>query len=391
MTMHYPIAIIGGGLGGLTAARVLHANGINSVVFELEPNRGARVQGGMLDIHDYNGQKAIHAAGLWEPFTKIIHPGGESARVLDHTGAVQTEEPDDGTLSRPEVDRGDLRTLLLDSLPEDTIRWGHMVAAVRPVEGTVGRHEVEFANGEKITTDLLIGADGAWSKVRPVVTVEAPFYVGISFIEADLFNGAVDHPAEAAAMGPGMLFAFKDDTGMLGHLETDGTLHVYLGVRVDESWADSIDFGNTDAAKRAVLALIEGWDKGLRGLIGNADTPLIPRRIDALPVGINWARSPGVMLLGDAAHLMSPFAGEGANLAMYDGSELALAIAAHPGDTEAALAAYEAALFPRSQAAAAESAKMLEMLFQPGSPKQLVEFFHSMRPGSLETDAPEAH
>lgn len=80
-------------------------------------------------------------------------------------------------------------------------------------------------------------------------------------------------------------------------------------------------------------------------------------------------------LLGDAAHLMSPFTGEGANLAMFDGAELGLAIAAHPGDTEAALTAYEEALFPRSEASATESADNLDHMFGEHGLEYMIEFF----------------
>jgi 2-polyprenyl-6-methoxyphenol hydroxylase-like FAD-dependent oxidoreductase len=378
MTTHHPIAIVGGGLGGLITARVLHVHGIESAVFDLEADRHARVQGGMLDIHDHNGQKAVLAADLWDEFAAAIHRGGESMRILDHTGAVLREEHDQGQLERPEVDRGQLRDLLIDSLPEGTIRWNHKAVAIRQVEGAAGRHEVRFADGEVITTDLLIGADGAWSKVRPLLTDQRPTYTGISFIEADLFDGAEQHPAEAAAMGPGMLFAFRDDTGILGHTETDGTLHVYLGFRVPEDWVDTIDFTDTAVARRTVLGRLDGWDDALRGFIANADTPLTPRRINALPVGISWDRVPGVTLLGDAAHVMSPFAGEGANLALYDGSLLALAIAEHPGDIDTALAEYEADLFLRSAEAAKDSADSLEMLFAPGSPQGLLQMFNEI-------------
>jgi 2-polyprenyl-6-methoxyphenol hydroxylase-like FAD-dependent oxidoreductase len=375
MTTHYPIAIIGGGLGGLTTARVLHARGIDAALFELEPSRHARVQGGMLDIHADNGQRAIRAAGLWEPFTALIHPGGEAMRILDHTGAVLRDEADDGELDRPEVDRGQLRDLLIDSLPGGTIHWGHRAVAVRAVAGQPGRHEVEFAAGETITTDLLIGADGAWSKVRPLVSGAWPAYVGVSFIEVDLFDADREHPAQAAAMGRGMMFALRGETGMLGHRETDGSLHVYLGFRVPQDWIDTIDFTDTAAAKQVILGLLDGWDDALRGMIADADTPLTPRRINALPAGHSWPRVPGVTLLGDAAHVMSPFAGEGANLAMYDGSLLARAIAGSPGDTEAALAAYEADLFPRAEQAARESAESLEIIFRADSPRGLVEMF----------------
>ena len=74
---------------------------------------------------------------------------------------------------------------------------------------------------------------------------------------------------------------------------------------------------------------------------------------------------------------MSPFAGEGANLALYDGSQLALAIAGHRGETEAALAAYEADLFPRAAETARDSAASLDVIFGPDSPRGLVEMFAS--------------
>lgn len=374
-TTHHPIAIIGAGLGGLTAARVLHANGIVSAVFDLETSRHARVQGGMLDIHQENGQKAIYAAGLIEPFEELIHRGGEAMRILDHTGAVLRDEEDDGELSRPEVDRGQLRDLLIGSLPENAIHWDHKVVAVRTLRGGPGRHEVEFANGDVITADLVIGADGAWSRVRPLVSDARPAYSGVSFIEVDLFDADRDHRAEAAAMGGGMLFAFRGNTGIIGHRETDDSLHVYLGTRVDEHWIDTIDFDDTVEAKRTILELLAGWDDALRGMIANADSTLTARRIVALPVGHSWPHVPGVTLLGDAAHVMSPFAGEGANLAMYDGSLLALAIADRPDDIDSALVAYEGDLFPRSAMAAQESVDSLAVIFREDSPQGLADMF----------------
>lgn len=377
MTPHYPIAIVGGGLGGLTTAAVLHARGIESTVFELEAGRHVRTQGGMLDIHEDNGQRALRAAGLFEAFLTHIHPGGEAMRILDRFGTVLREEVDDGRNGRPEIDRGSLRDLLLDTLPEGAVRWGSRVTGARPVDGSPGRHEVELADGSTLITNLLVGADGAWSKVRPLLSGARPAYSGISFVEANLFNVDADHPVEAEAMGGGMLFALGGDTGILGHRETDGSLHVYLGQRSDQSWIDTIDFTDTPTAKAAILELMEGWSDSLRGLIANADTPLTPRRIHALPVEHSWGRVPGVTLIGDAAHVMSPFAGEGANLAMYDGSELARAISEHPDDIEAALAQFESELFPRSAVAASESAANLDVIFAPDAPRGLVHVFAS--------------
>ncbi|MFI6788368.1 FAD-dependent oxidoreductase [Nonomuraea sp. NPDC050383] len=370
---HHPIAIVGAGLSGLTLARVLHLNGIEAVVYDLEPARHARTQGGMLDIHAENGQVALRMAGLHEEFTTIVHPGGEAVRVLDRHAVAHWEERDGGIGDRPEVDRGRLRDLLLDSLPEGAVRWGAMVAAARPLGG--GRHEVTLADGGSFTTDLLVGADGAWSRIRPLVSGTRPAYTGISFVELDLLDADLRHPRAADLIGGGMCFALGDGKGFLAHRETDGSLHVYAAVQAAEDWLDAIDFADAGASRQAVLERFGGWDDSLKALVTDADGPLIPRKIHALPIGHRWDRVPGVTLVGDAAHLMSPFAGEGANLAMLDGAELGAAIAAHPGDVERALAAYEEELFPRSAEKAAESLAGLDLCFGGDAPHGLVRMF----------------
>jgi len=377
MTTHHPIAIIGAGLGGLTLARVLHVHGIEAFVFELEAGPDARAQGGMLDIHQDSGQVALHAAELFGQFQKLIMPGGEAMRILDSRATVRMEETDEGDGSRPEVERGQLRDLLLASLSAgpsgEVVRWGAKVAAARPAGD--GRHQVTLADGTTFSTDLLVGADGAWSRVRPLVSPAQPEYTGISFVEADLLDADTRHPASAAVVGGGILFALGPGRGFLAHREPDGSLHAYAGLRVPADWADGIDFTDRGAAQAAVREEFTGWDPSLQALITDSDTALIPRLIHALPVGHRWDRIAGVTLLGDAAHLMSPFAGEGANLAMLDGAELGLALAAHPGNTEAALAAYEQTLFPRSEASAAESAANMAILFADDAPQGLLDQF----------------
>ncbi|MFC4949512.1 FAD-dependent oxidoreductase [Pseudonocardia sp. GCM10023141] len=375
MSTHHPIAIIGAGLGGLTAARVLYTNGIEAALFELEPSAATRVQGGMLDIHEESGQQALHAANLYDDFIKIIHEGGQAMRLVGRDGTVHVSTEDDGNGGRPEVDRGDLRELLLSSLPDGAIHWGRKVTGAQALDG--GRHEVTFADGSTITTDLLIGADGAWSRIRPLLSDALPAYTGISFVESDLLDAATRHPRSAAVIGRGFFICLGDERGFLAHRETDGSLHVYTALKVDEGWADTVDFTDAAVAREAVLAQFPGWNDDLRGLISAADGALVPRRIHALPVGHRWERRPGVTLLGDAAHVMSPFAGEGANLAMLDGAELGRAIAAHPDDVEAALAAYEDALFPRSEASAADSAESLQIMFGADGLERMTEFFGS--------------
>lgn len=375
--MNTPVTIIGGGLGGLTLARVLHVHGIPATVYEAEASPNARAQGGMLDIHEHNGQLALKAAGVFDKFLAIIHPGGQQGRALDKDGNVLLDHPDDGTGGRPEVPRGALRRILLESLPAGTVRWGHKLKAAAPLGG--GKHELTFADGSTVTTELLVGADGAWSKVRPLLSDAKPMYAGITYVETYLYDCDTRHKASAEAVGGGMLFAMAPGKGIMAHREPNGVLHTYAGLKKPENWIADIDFSDRAAVVACIAKEFDGWAPELTALITDGESAPVPRLIYALPGEHRWARISGVTLLGDAAHLTAP-SGEGANLAMYDGAELAKAIAANAGDVEVALLAYETELFPRSAPEAAEANLMQEVLFGDNSPQSLLDFFAAHGP-----------
>lgn len=366
------IAIVGAGLGGLTLARVLHVHGVAATVFEADASATARAQGGMLDIHGESGQRALKAAGLYEAFLDIVHTGGQATRVLGSDGTLLFANEDDGSGDRPEVPRGALRRLLIESLPPDTVRWGskltHAVSTGR------GRHDLRFADGSTVTVDLLVGADGAWSKVRPLLSDAVPVYTGMSYVETWLHDVDRRHASGAAAVGGGALFAVAPGKGILAHREPEGILHTYVALRRSEAWMSRIDVDEPARTTAQVAAEFDGWDAGLRSLITDGETPPVIRRLHALPPEHRWKRVPGVTLLGDAAHLMLP-SGEGANLAMWDGAELAQALVAQPGDIDAALATYEETLFKRSALAAVDAQELLEVCFGERAPASLVEMF----------------
>jgi len=284
MTTHHTIAIIGAGLGGLTLARVLHVNGIEAAVYELEASPTARTQGGMLDIHEDSGQAALRAAGLYDDFLRIVMPGGEATRIYDQNAVLHHADVSEG---RPEVHRRDLRDLLIGSLPDGVIRWGSKVDEI--VDG-----EVRLADASTFTADLLVGADGAWSKVRPLVSDATPTYSGLSFAEVDLVDPDVRHPESAELIGAGLMFALGDGRGFLAHREPD-RLHVYVALRAEAEWSAG------DITKDALLAGFKDWDDSFLRLIRDADTAPFPRPIHTLPIGHQWKRVPGITLLRGAA------------------------------------------------------------------------------------------
>ncbi|MDX3520570.1 NAD(P)/FAD-dependent oxidoreductase [Streptomyces scabiei] len=377
--MKTPVTIIGAGPGGLTLARVLQVHGISATVYEAEPAPDARRQGGLLDLHSDSGQAALEAAGLIEEFRKRVLPGREAYRIMDQAGQLLLDLPDSGTGERPEIPRGALRQLLLDSLPAGTVRWGHKVTAVRTVAD--GRHRVDFADGTSMVTDLLIGADGAWSRVRPLLSQAGPQYFGVLSVETFLFDAEPRHPASAKAVGAGSLFALAPGRGLLAHREAGGTLHTYAQLRQPQDWFADLDTTDAAALTARVAEEFDGWAPELTALITAGDTPPALRPVFTLPAGHRWDRVRGVTLLGDAAHLRAPN-GEGANSAMRDGAELGKALARHRGDVEAALAAHERTMFARAADVEANDDGFYRLMIDDRAPHSVLALMTGAEPGA---------
>ncbi|MGY5014933.1 FAD-dependent oxidoreductase [Streptomyces sp. 900105755] len=352
---HARISIIGAGPGGLTCARILQRHGIAVTVYDRDTGPDARDQGGTLDLHADNGQIALREAGLLDEFFKLSRPEGQEMRRMDPTGVITSHHiPEPDELFKPEIDRGRLRDLLLNSLQPGTVRWGHGLDRVGgPAEGPRLLH---FTDGTTAETDLVVGADGAFSRVRPAVSPAVPGYSGISFLEAWFSDVEARHPGIAELVGQGGAHAADGERGMFAQRNGDDHVRVYLIQRVPADWitASGLTPKDTDAVRARLLERYAHWAPRMKQLITDNDGPYVDRPIFALPVPHTWQHDPTVTLLGDAAHLMPPL-GVGVNLAMLDASDLALALA-NAATVDDALHDYEKTMLPRSE----EHARALE-------------------------------
>jgi 2-polyprenyl-6-methoxyphenol hydroxylase-like FAD-dependent oxidoreductase len=339
------IAIIGAGPGGLTLARILHIAGIPTTLFERDSHALSRAQGGTLDLHADSGQLALERAGLTDGFRMIARYEDQGSRVYDKTGALLFADDEVADGDRPEVDRTALRDLLLASVPAGSIRWHHALREVQARED--GAYDLVFDSMTVGPFDLVIGADGAWSRVRPLVSAYRPQYSGLTFIEFGI--DAVDerHPALSRLVGRGKADIQGDGRGLIVQRNGNAHLRGYAIFRVPPDWATTtFDFASPASARARLAAEFEGWAPEVVDLIWASNDQIVPRPIHAMPVGHHWPNRSGVTLIGDAAHVMSPFGGEGVNAAMLDAAELARHLI-EDGNWTDAVRAYETAMFVR--------------------------------------------
>ncbi|KAJ6783329.1 hypothetical protein PWT90_02564 [Aphanocladium album] len=343
------IAIIGAGPAGLTLASILVHNQFTDItIFEHEPSRSSRSQGGSLDLHIETGQAALKAANLFDEFEKHCRRDDEDFTVVDSANTILFSSRGQSR-GRPEIDRQLLRNILLDSVPEGMIQWRTKVQSVQS-----GR--VRFSTGTELDGfGLIIGADGAWSNVRP---------------------DSADHKVAADMLGRGSYFALGDGRCLLIQRQGNGDFRMIAAAHKPEKWATEDGLWQKcepDRFKSSLRVEYADFAPELCRLIDMADEDYRHWPFYMLPVGLRWRHQTGVTMIGDAAHLMTPFAGEGVNNAMADALSLANLILQHQGgDLDEAARAYEEEMFHRIEPSMARTWSNLQNRFFAAEPASIM-------------------
>lgn len=375
------VAIIGAGPSGSTLARLLVLASIPVTVFEGESSISVRGQGGTLDLHTDTGLKALREAGLIEQYAKYARYDGEAICMTDKNLKYYIKlggTTESTSRGRPEIDRERLREILLQSLPSDTIRWNCRLRKIDSQDLSL-----HFDHGIERGFDLVVGADGAWSKVRPAVTDVKPYYSGIGGYDLYLDDVEKRYPDLYKLVSRGSIFGYSDGKNITAQQKGDGSLIIYATSARDEDWMKTCgyDVHNPAEVKQALAREYSDWAEPLRKFTQAAnDKDITPRSLYMLPIGHRWNHRTGVTLIGDAAHLMTPHAGEGVNVAMKDALNLAKAIirSAEEEDTigkmDQEVRLFEEEMFKRAKPVAQLSyANGEDMFFTPGAPHTTVD------------------
>ncbi|KAF1942957.1 FAD/NAD(P)-binding domain-containing protein [Clathrospora elynae] len=392
------IAIIGAGPGGCLLSCLLQTHNIPTTIFEAEASVNYRSQGGTLDLRTSTGLAAIKRAGLWDEFQKFARYDGEAFLLTDKNlttwlrrGGRANAEGSKGSAKigeAPEIDRAELRRLLMNGLPEGTVRWDYKLSRIEESPSGLSLH---FANGQILDGfDLVVGCDGAFSKTRTVLSSERPYYTGLGGWTMNIPSASSTAPDVYKLVNRGSVFVYSDFKTVCIQQLGDESLYVsYYGPN-PEDYTKTCGFdaqNDIEAAKAVMLKELSGWHPGILAAIEKSTYGLVWRNLYQLPVGFTWPHRAGVTLLGDAAHVMTPFAGVGVNTACWDAMLLADQIieytssssSAHSSNTNQVEALdpyirqYEKNMYTHAHAEQelTEGSK-IDMLFTAGAPRTTV-------------------
>lgn len=383
--MSIKIAIIGAGPAGCMLARLLlNKPNIQITVFEGEPSINFRAQGGSLDLHELAGLAAIKAAGLYEEFLKHARFEGEALLVCDEQLKPYIKIPpqtEGNSTGRPEIDRSALRKILLESLPSGIVQWNRRLRRVS--SGEDKKHVLEFTDDKTESGfDLVVGADGTWSKVRSALSETKPEYAGIGGFSMSIPNAAQTAPECSALLKKGSVFAYSTGCMLVGQQQGDGSINVSLWRARPEGWEEKVDYDLNDGAavRQAQKLEFANYAPELLELIEKAvdESGLACRSYYVLPVGFHWDHKPGLTLIGDSAHVICPFTGEGVNQALNDAMLLSRAIlkAKSTDDLDREICVYERDLHSRAAVFQKRAATVAQtMFFSEGSPATTIEIY----------------
>ena len=373
------VAIIGGGPGGLTLARLLQMRGADVAVYERDHSREARVQGSALDLHEDSGLAALKAAGLTDAFWANHRPDLDRLRLTDQHGTVLHDHPRTmtGAGKRPEIERGPLRDLLLDSLRPDTVQWDHKLESASLDGNKVALH---FANGQRVLADVAIGADGANSRLRALVTPIRPQYVGVALVEGTVPAAKDAVPELWKLLGGAALIALGTERTIGMGTKPDGSILFYAGLKTNDpaNPEDKRRLEEADSPDKRVAwfhANFDGWSEMWAPLFATASS-MVWRPLLVCPADQHWEPKANLTLIGDAAHVMPPYAGEGVNMAMLD----ALVLSRHllsESDPAGAIATYETEMFDRMRDMTEDTMVNTEMFYAPDAADRVVSLFRS--------------
>jgi salicylate hydroxylase len=341
------IAVIGAGIGGLTAAAALHQRGFEVAVYERARELGEVGAGLQMGP---NAVKVIRALGLEPAFLRMSAEPTVRLSLRWDSGAERVREPMRGRMQQAYgapylmAHRADLHRLLLSQLPESAIRTGvECVGAETTAGGAVAR----FADGAQAEADIVVGADGIHSAVRaglfdagePRFTAQICWRMLLPMSELHALAGrlpaGLDGSEYTGWLGPNGHVLFYPVRG--GEL-----LNIFAG-RVSTEWA--AETWTVPSGADEMLQAYAGWNEGMLAVLSRASETYKWGIHDRDPLA-RWVVG-RVALLGDAAHPMMPTLAQGAAISMEDGYALARHVDACADAPARALAAYERERQPR--------------------------------------------